>query len=409
MRIRFAHAADCHLGGWREEKINRLNLDSFKHFIDKCIEEKEKNNLDFVIIVGDLFDVALPSIDILKFAAEQLKRLKDKNITCYISAGSHDFSVSGKTMLSVLSNAGLFHFLGEKESVGVTETENCIFLHLTGKKSSLELNEIEKLNEIALKIKDNNKIKIALLHTTIEEFLNDKAEFMDSIKAELLPPGFDYYAAGHLHNKQIKKIGEKIISYSGALFPDNFEELEKLRHGWFNFVEIDTEKADKVKIEEIPVKLADIIFLDINAENKNIEGINKEIEEKLKKEDLKEKILMLKISGELEKGNPSEVDFKNIKNILEEKEGLALLRNISKLTTKDFEIKVDIKSENVEDIEKELIEKHFENEEREISLLLIECFDKEKEEGELNRDFEERLLKEVMENLNLKSIWEDVN
>ena len=59
--------------------------------------------------------------------------------------------------------------------------------------------------------------------------------------------------------------------------------------------------------------------------------------------------------------------------------------------------------------EKELIEKHFENEEREISLLLIECFDKEKEEGELNRDFEERLLKEVMENLNLKSIWEDVN
>ena len=66
-------------------------------------------NVDFILIAGDLFDIALPSIDILKSTAKILNKLKDFDIPIYIIPGSHDFSASGKTMLDVLENTGLVH------------------------------------------------------------------------------------------------------------------------------------------------------------------------------------------------------------------------------------------------------------------------------------------------------------
>ena len=36
----------------------------------------------------------------------EFKKLYDANIPCFIIAGSHDYSVSGKTFLDVLEHAG---------------------------------------------------------------------------------------------------------------------------------------------------------------------------------------------------------------------------------------------------------------------------------------------------------------
>ncbi len=101
--MKFAHMSDCHIGGWHESTIRDINLKSFKAAVEKCVEE----HVGFVLIAGDLFDTALPSIDILKETALLLNRLKEYDIPVYIIPGSHDFSASGKTMLDVLENAGL--------------------------------------------------------------------------------------------------------------------------------------------------------------------------------------------------------------------------------------------------------------------------------------------------------------
>jgi len=100
--MKFSHLADCHLGSWRQPELRQLNLESFKKAIDISIREK----VDFVLIAGDLFDSAYPPIEILEETFFQLKQLKDAKIECYIIAGSHDYSSSGKTFLSVLEKAG---------------------------------------------------------------------------------------------------------------------------------------------------------------------------------------------------------------------------------------------------------------------------------------------------------------
>ena len=60
--MKFAHIADIHIGGWKEEKLNSLGIEAFRRAIDNCIAER----VGFVIIAGDLFNTALPNIDLIK-------------------------------------------------------------------------------------------------------------------------------------------------------------------------------------------------------------------------------------------------------------------------------------------------------------------------------------------------------
>ena len=125
--MKFAHTSDCHIGGWREDELKKLNVESFKRMIDVCIQE----HVGFLLIAGDLFDTSIPQIDMIKIVANQLKRLREENIDVYVIPGSHDHSPSGKTMISVLEKAGLCHnvfklkdgclsFTGDKTGVKIT-------------------------------------------------------------------------------------------------------------------------------------------------------------------------------------------------------------------------------------------------------------------------------------------------
>ena len=100
--MKFAHLGDCHLGGWNEQDIQELNLKSFQYAISKCINEK----VNFILISGDLFDSPYPSIEILKEAFNEFRKVKEAKIPVYLIAGSHDYSVSGKTFLEVLEKGG---------------------------------------------------------------------------------------------------------------------------------------------------------------------------------------------------------------------------------------------------------------------------------------------------------------
>ena len=100
--VKFAHIADVHLGGWKQQPLQDLNLESFKKVVETCIREK----VEFAVIAGDLFDAAFPPIDVLKETFAEFRKLKEAGIPCFLIAGSHDYSVSGKTFLDVLEKAG---------------------------------------------------------------------------------------------------------------------------------------------------------------------------------------------------------------------------------------------------------------------------------------------------------------
>ena len=70
--MKFAHMADVHVGSWRDPKLKELSLDAFLEAIDESIHSK----VDFILISGDLFNTALPSIDHVRLVVRKLKEAK---------------------------------------------------------------------------------------------------------------------------------------------------------------------------------------------------------------------------------------------------------------------------------------------------------------------------------------------
>ena len=387
--MKFAHLADCHLGGWREDKLKKLNMQAFKQAIETCIKE----NTAFVLISGDLFDIALPSIDILKEATDILMKLKRKNISCYIIAGSHDFSVSGKTMLDVLEKAGLVIDVGkmeiddEKLKLKFTEDKTGVKITgLLGRKRGLEKSYYDILNKEELEKEDG--FKIFMFHSAVDELKPKDLNEVESYSTKLFPRGFNYYAGGHLHCVVEK---DKKFVYPGATFPNNFAELDKEKNGGFYIIEV---KEKDLDLKYIPIILKDVLSIKIDATNKSSEVVENEIKKRLNEEETKDKILLLNVSGVLSSGKPSDINFKII---LEETNSYCFLKNTNKLVPKEIE-ELSIKGGNTEDIESETIKEFLEKDkftELRIVESLLNNLSIEKGEGEKNDDFEDRVVKEV--------------
>jgi DNA repair protein SbcD/Mre11 len=402
--MKFAHLADIHLGGWHQPEMQALNLKAFQQTIDFCIQEKVK----FIIIAGDLFDTALPSIDTLKEAMSEFKKINENGIKCYIVPGSHDYSATGKTFLDVIERAGFcknISCLEEKENeicVNTLEEENLILVGIPGKKSSAEISYFQKL-KILGDLKPD-KLKIFVFHSTLTEAKPEGMDFIDSIDLANLPDGFDYYAAGHLHLNFDGNKGQASIVYPGPVFPNNIEELEKLDSGSFYILEAEGNKI--LRREKIDIKLKEKLVLEINLDNLSSEQANKKILEEISKQDIKDKIFLLKINGCLSSGKTSDIDWKKISEKVKENQAFILLKSASGLTTKEMKLDPKIEARNIDEIEKEFIKNYQEQNPNfteffNIILPLLDSLDIEKQESEKKENYETRVYEEIKKILNL--------
>jgi hypothetical protein len=375
---RFAHIADVHLGGWKQPPLQELNLASFKKTIDTCIKEK----VDFILISGDLFDTAFPGIEILKDAFAEFKRLKEEKIPCFIIAGSHDYSVSGKTFLDVLEKAGFCTNVENFE-----QKEDYIFLNpvvykevalygYPGRRSGLEVKDLRKI-----KLNDSPGLfKIFMLHTTL-----DKAKGtlpIDAIESDSLPPA-DYYALGHLH----LDFQYQNFVYPGPIFPNNFQELEDLGHGSFYIVNTEAETL----LKKVDLKIKEV--LPITIELKNAINATEKIIKELGKKDLDDKIILLRVRGQLEQGTNADIRFQEIEEFVKSKKSYFMLKNTHDLKTKELDL--DIKEEDSQNIEEEAIKAYSEQNPSDLNKFisqLMTALSIEKQEGETNEGFNQRLL-----------------
>ena len=361
-----------------------LNFQSFQKALNMCIDEK----IDFLLIAGDLFDTAYPPIEILKETFAEFRRLKDSGIPCFIISGSHDYSVSGKTFLEVLEKGGFC-----KNVTDFDETEKGIILNPTihngvalygfpGKKSGLDLKDLKKI-----KLKPSeNKFKILMLHTTIDKAVESLGNLpIDFVEADSLPET-DYCALGHIHIR----LQYKQFVYPGPLFPNNFAELETLKHGSFCMINTNNEKP--VKTIEIPIKKIESVYVTIT------DGLTAtdEIISKLKERDLQDKIILLRISGELKNSKQSDIQFKKIEDFAKQNNAYFLLRNTHELKTEEVEFESELKdSENIEDDAVKVYLEKSPSSLDNLALLVIKSLSIEKGEGETSESFSSRLIGET--------------
>lgn len=381
--MKFAHLADCHIGGWAEPKMKQLTMDAFNRAIEICISEK----VDFVLIAGDLFNTAIPQIELIRDTVSALKKLKDNSIKVYTIAGSHDFSPSGKTMLEVLEKAGLTHdvFRVENNKLMFTLHENVKIAGMLGRKGGLESEDYKNIETSHL----GNEFgyKIFMFHSALDELKPAGMENMDSMPASMLPEGFDYYAGGHVHALLEKKQGKGVITFPSALFPNNFKELEEQGCGGFFIV-------DENGYKRVELKMKDVSALSFDADRKTAVQLQDEVMEKISAIDANDKIILLRINGTLASGKPSDINFKGIFEKLEK--AYFVMKNTSGLSSIEVKESLNEAKKDAEDILKgqrsdiSLFEK-----EEEAVRALLSALNIEKAEGEKAADFERRVVAEA--------------
>ena len=429
MFVKFAHLADCHLGAWRNEILNQMGYDAFKQAINKILEEE----VDFIIISGDLFDISNPKVDVVDLAVKELKKLQDKNIPVYGIMGSHDFSPSDNSMIRPLISAGLFIDVSKGENTD----DNKLKLHFTqdsktkikltglrARKRSLEIEDYKRL--IQENLENEKGIKIFVLHTMLSELKPIEFKDMESAPKSLLPQNFAYYAGGHLHKTVPEKLREgdhtlnvdkrnKII-YPGSLYPTNFRELEKYQYGGFCIVsgdiEIESESAD-LKIKFIPIKPREILTLEIDCTNKTVLESLELIDQKISAVSAEDKIVTVRITGSLTSGKTYEIKSNDIAEQIRNGGALDVLINKNALTSKEYApIRVAVGKTN-EEIEETLIHEHAEKTSmKKISKKdmenkihgILEVLGTNREEGAQVREYNEEILQKFLKIFDLKNM-----
>lgn len=391
--MKFAHIADCHLGGWRETKLRDINHEAFERVIDEITEEK----VDFVLISGDLFNTSFPPIDSLKLVIQKFKQLKRNNIRVYYIAGSHDYSPSGKTMLDVIEEAGLGKNVvrgdveDNKLKLKFTEDETgAKITGILGKRGMLDRKYYESLDRE--NIEKEEGFKIFMFHTAINELKeNDKIE---GSPISLLPKGFDYYAGGHVHIIRQENIeGYNNVVYPGPVFPNNFSELEELEKGSYYIYE----EGNIRRKDVMPVDYKKIV---VDCNNRTPEEVTNDIKDRM--QDIKDKLVTIRVKGKLA-GKITDIDFKDIFT----DDAYFIMKNTTQIQTENIE-DIKVRSDSVEEIEDKVINEHIGqisnpfDDEKEMTKELIGLLSKDKDEGETKPDYEERIKREIDKTLEQK-------
>jgi len=213
--LKFIHCADLHLDsplrGLAQkmdapvDEIRLATRRALTNLVDLCIQE----SVDFLVIAGDIYDGDWQDYSTGLFFNREMGRLRNHHIPVYIIRGNHDAASNITKNLQLPDNVYEFS-MDHPETILLDELK--VALHGMGYK------EREVWNNIALEYPDPvpGYFNIGLLHTSLEG-QDGHERYAPCRLEELVQKGYDYWALGHIHKREILHTDPYII------FPGNIQ------------------------------------------------------------------------------------------------------------------------------------------------------------------------------------------
>ncbi|NLA95259.1 MAG: exonuclease SbcCD subunit D [Clostridiaceae bacterium] len=238
--MRFIHMADLHL----PNRVHSFSLtDDQRVMRDSAIKFCRKEKPAVLLISGDVFDKAIPSIEAIRLFESFLVDLSRIGTSMLIVAGNHgsgDLLAFGNTFFAYHGIHVAGTFSGKLEKLVMTDEEGPVTFHLM---PFIRLGDVRRffpakeLNSTAdgvaavLSTADRGPGRhILVAHQFVRardhEPLRSDSEILqvglaDEIDASIFA-GFDYVALGHLHGRQ--QIGPGPLHYAGSPMAYSFSE-----------------------------------------------------------------------------------------------------------------------------------------------------------------------------------------
>lgn len=279
--MKILHTSDWHIGSTFYGKKRYQEYTNFFAWLHNFIQE---NQIDILLVSGDIFDTALPS----NTAQEQyysfligLQKTSCKHVI--ITAGNHDspsFLTAPKNLLKSLN----IHVIGtisqfadknsSEEIIAIHEKNEEIIILAVPFLRERDLQTISitddydtraekivhaiknyyaKLTQIALEIKSPKGLLFAMGHLYVADSkLEEEGErelyigSLAQISAAVFPKEIDYVALGHIHSAQ-KIANSEHIRYCGSPLAMSFSEKSSAKKM------ILLETGDRLKIKEVHI------------------------------------------------------------------------------------------------------------------------------------------------------------
>ena len=290
--MRILHTADWHLGKSLEK---RSRIDEQRKFLDDFIEIAKENDIDLVIIAGDIYDSSNPPAIAEKMFYDTLKKISDNGKRLIlIIAGNHDNPERLVASAPLAREHGIIMIGTLKTIIDtgnygrhkiINSGEGFIEIEINGEKAVIlavpYLSE-KRLNEVLYKDMDSDEERIksysdrvfSLFDSLKDNYREDTINLLVShlyamgseeggsersiqlggsyiVNCECFPKEAQYIALGHVHKPQLVPGTNKKARYSGSPIHYNKKEVSYNKKCFV----VDVKANEEANVKEVYFKV----------------------------------------------------------------------------------------------------------------------------------------------------------
>lgn len=236
--MKFLHTSDLHLG---KRVFEFSMLEDQAYILEQILEIAIKNNVDAIIIAGDIYDKSIPPASAVELFDEYLVKWTDAEIKVFIISGNHDsperIAFGGRLMeekgvyVSPVYQRDIKPVI-IRDEIGDVNVYLLPFIKPIHVRDEFPEEKIESYNQaVDIAVRhlniDLSKRNILVTHQFVTGAVRSESEDIsvggtDNVNAEAFS-NFDYVALGHIHSMQCIK--EERIRYSGTPLKYSFSEV----------------------------------------------------------------------------------------------------------------------------------------------------------------------------------------
>ena len=272
--MKFLHAADIHLDsplhgleryeGAPVDEIRNATRQAFDNLVDLAVDE----GVDFVLLVGDLYDGDWKDYNTGLFFVNRMARLQDAGIRAFIVAGNHDAASQITKHLPLPENVK--NFSTEKPETEPLENLN-VAIHGQGY-ATREVNADISRNYPQ---GDPQLFNIGMLHTSLDGRPGHESYApctIDGLKSK----GYQYWALGHVHKREV------VSEEPWIVYPGNVQGRHIRESGPKGCTLVTVEDGDVVNVEHRDLDVMRWLRIEADiSSSKTVDDVYNEVRNKL--------------------------------------------------------------------------------------------------------------------------------
>ena len=264
--MKLMHLSDLHLG---KLVLEQSMIDDQKYILNQIIDIVKKEQVDIVLIAGDVYDKSIPTIEAVNLFSDFLTRLYKLKVLVFVISGNHDSKDRLSFGNELFVDNGIYIegiFNGNLRCETINDKDVKLNIYMLPFIKPVEVkrfypDEIIDTYEDAIKCilkhssinkSERNIIMVHQFVTSLgEDVIRSDSESIslggiDNIDVTLFKD-FDYVAMGHIHGPQ--KVGRETARYSGSPLKYSFSEVNQKK----SVCIIEFNSKEDINISKIPL------------------------------------------------------------------------------------------------------------------------------------------------------------